>query len=233
MMETPRSTPPAHDNFYDTTYYTVPKPDPKRQRVHARVKRDENAFYRRLVCPGPGQTLLDVGCGGGKFLEALQDTRASLWGIDISVIATEKAKRRILQPEQIICGSADPLPFPDARFDYVTAWGVIEHFPDPRTLLREMRRVTKPGGTIAVMVPNMYYYKFIWDTARTGAGPVKHQQIESLYAFQEWKALIESAGLTIRATSRHNKFTKPWLRGLRHLLIPFYLSNHFVFLCAR
>ena len=220
------------NNFYDESYYS--KSDPEKFRQIQPAKARETEFFKSLICPKEGEKILDLGCGEGIFLATLEGRGADLWGIDISRNATEIAKKRVSKPEQIICKNVDILPFSDDEFDYVTAWGVIEHFPCIPSILREIRRVAKKGKEIAIMVPNVYYYKFIWDALRKGSGPTKHQEIESLYSFGEWKKLIEAAGLSILKTSRHNKFNKtPISIWLRNVFIPFYFSNHFIFICSK
>jgi len=220
------------DNFYDKFYYKKSNFNGQAD-ILAPSAIKQNKFYKRLICPEPGKKLLDVGCGTGTFLKALEESGVDLWGIDISKNASEFAKKRVRKPEQIICADANTLPFNDDEFDYLTAWGVIEHFPSIPQILKEVKRVVKKGGKIAIATPNIYYYKFIWQTLRKGSGPVKHQEIESLYSFKEWKDLIESAGLSILTITRHNKFNKSIVSWLRNFLIPFYLSNHFVFICTK
>lgn len=221
------------DNFYDREYYKSSEGDCDIKRRHP-AKAREIRFLRSIVCPRRGEKLLDLGCGTGDYLAALSDRGAELWGIDISLNATSEAKRKVPQPDNILRGDACPLPFGDNEFDLVTAWGVIEHFPDIPNVIGEIKRVVKGNGKIAIMVPNAYYYKFVWDTFRKGKGPVKHQEIETLYAFGEWKELIEGAGLKVVDIFRHNKFNKPaMIIWLRSKLIPFYFANHFVFVCNK
>lgn len=220
------------NNFYDRSYYgEIVSPDQAHE-VHSTKKR-EIQFLKQFVTPGVGEKLLDIGCGAGAYLMALGDCGADLWGIDISEYATHIAKKRVDKPEQILCANADPLPFGDDEFDCVTAWGIVEHFPSIPSILAQMYRVMKAKGKAAVMVPNIYYYKFIWDTLRKGAGPVRHQEIEALYSFGEWKDFIEAAGLTIVKVSHHNKFNKPLINWMRNVFIPYYFSNHFIFICTK
>ena len=219
------------ENFYDKVYFG--KADGEIKKIPDNLVR-ENTFYKKLLCPVTGTKLLDVGCGCGNYLAMLSDTGADLWGIDISEHAVSLARRRLNKPDRIMCANADPLPFSDGEFDYVTAWGVIEHFPNILSILKEIHRVTKDSGTIGISVPNVYYYKFVWDTIRKGSGPVKHQEIEVLYSFKEWKDLIESVGLVVVKTACHNKFHRPLFSiWVRNIIIPFYLSNHFVFVCKK
>lgn len=219
-------------NFYDNKYYSKANPSDKIERI-AKAKSPEQRFLESVFIPEPGKKLLDVGCGPGIILGMLGESGADLWGIDISKIAVEIAKKRVDKPGQIICANADPLPFNNEDFDYVLAWGVVEHFKEPFSILKEIRRVLKAGGITVIMVPNAYYYKFIWDTLRKGSGPAKLQDVEYLYSFREWKNLIEKAGLSVKTIARHNKFDKPRWAWLRNALIPFYYSHHFVFICTK
>lgn len=219
-------------NFYDKHYYGGLNPCDKVER-RAQSKSPEHKFLESVFKPEPGKKVLDVGCGPGIILGMLEETEADLWGIDISEKAIEIAKKRVDKPDQVICADADPLPFGDEDFDYVVAWGVVEHFPSIPSILKEIRRVVKKNGRVIIMVPNVYYYKFVWDTLRKGSGPTKLQEIEALYSFKEWKDLIENTGMTVLKVSHHNKFDKPKLIWLRNLLIPYYFSNHFVFVCTK
>lgn len=223
------------ENFYDKRYYTKLNPGERVER-RASVKSPEQRFLETVFHPEPGSKVLDLGCGPGIILGMLEETGADLWGIDISETAVEIAKKRVSKPDQVICGNASTLPFNDETFDYILAWGVIEHFPSIPSILKEIRRCVKSGvmgSGVVIMVPNAYYYKFVWDTLRKGSGPRKLQEIETLYSFKEWKDLIEAAGLSVLKSFRHNKFDKPRWAWLRNALIPFYFSNHFVFVCAK
>ena len=222
-----------NSNFYDKVYYSKPSASNKAEKVNS-AKTRETQFFKTLIYPEKGKKLLDIGCGLGLFLASVKATGADLWGIDLSKNATDYAKRIVSKPEQIICEDACPLPFKDNEFDYVTAWGTVEHFPKTQYILKEINRVAKDDGKIAIMVPNVYYYKFVWNTLRSGFGPRKHQEIEFLYSFKEWKSLIEAANLNVVRVFRHNKFNKyPMVIRLRNIIIPFYLSNHFIFICTK
>ncbi len=221
------------NNFYDTVYYGKTDEDITKKKIRKDLVR-ENTFYKNILCPQAGTKLLDLGCGGGIYLKMLADTDAELWGIDISENAVSIARQRMKKPDQIICADADPLPFDSDEFDYVSAWGTVEHFISVSSILKEIKRVLKPGGKAVISVPNVYYYKYIWDTLRKGTGPVKHQEPEVLYSFREWKGIIEKAGLEVIRKFRHNKFVQPrFMIWLRSIFIPFYLSNHFIFVCTK
>jgi len=107
--------------------------------------------------------ILDIGCGNGALLLYLINTvgqRFSLeaTGVDISAFDIEIARRQIAFFGVPNCrfevADGQQLPFADASFDVVTALEIIEHLADPGNLLKEIRRVLKPGGTAVLTTPN-------------------------------------------------------------------------------
>jgi ubiquinone/menaquinone biosynthesis C-methylase UbiE len=118
------------------------------------------AFTRNLV---PSGKLLDVGCGTGRFLASMPTAGYELHGIDISAGMLEEARERGLD---VVEGSSGEMPFEDDTFDIVVTFAVLHHLIDPelvRATLREIVRVTRPGGTAVVWDhnPNNPYWKFL------------------------------------------------------------------------
>ena len=102
-----------------------------------------------VVAAAPSSTL-DVGCGGGLLLDRLAARGLTdLHGVDVfEDVSSASWTYRLAD---VTTG----LPYEDARFACVVAGEVIEHVPDPDALLREVRRVLVPGGTLVVSTPNM------------------------------------------------------------------------------
>jgi len=107
-------------------------------------------------------TILDVGCGGGRTVSKLAAIAAQgkVYGVDYSgesVAATKRTNARWtdLGRVEILQGSVSQLPFPDGMFDLVTA--VETHFwwPNLTGDMREVFRVTKPGGAL-VLIAEIY-----------------------------------------------------------------------------
>jgi len=107
-------------------------------------------------------TILDVGCGGGRTVSKLAAiaTQGKVYGIDYSedsVSATKKTNARWIDlgRVEVSHGSVSQLPFSDRMFDLVTA--VETHFwwPDLPGDMREVFRVTKPGGTV-ILIAEVY-----------------------------------------------------------------------------
>jgi len=119
--------------------------------------RDEQAL-RLLVeftGAGPEDTVLDVACGGGLVVCAFARAARHATGIDLTPAMIERA--RALQKEQGLSnvtwklGDVLPLPFADRSFSIVTSRFAFHHFPDPGAVLAEMKRVSVPGGRVAVV----------------------------------------------------------------------------------
>ena len=110
-----------------------------------------------------GQRALDVGCGPGILTEELVARLGAdaVAAVDPSSSFVEAARAR-LPGVTVAEASADALPFPDEAFDATLAQLVVHFMPDPVAGLREMRRVTRPGGVVAASV---------WDHAG-GQGPL-------------------------------------------------------------
>jgi SAM-dependent methyltransferase len=128
--------------------------------------------YGRLGL-GPGDRLLDLGCGAGRHaFEALRrGARVVAFDYDeaelkdVAAMASAMASTEALPPEARSAttrGDATRLPFPDASFDRIIAAEVLEHISDDDAAVRELARVLRPGGTIAVTVPAFLAERVCW-----------------------------------------------------------------------
>lgn len=115
------------------------------------------ALARDLGRLAAGKRVLDVGCGFGletERLVRLVGTDGAVSGIDKSARFIDEAKRRAAAAGLRIdyrTGDAQALPFDDAGFDCVRTERVLCYLADPELAIREMQRVARPGGTIAVI----------------------------------------------------------------------------------
>ncbi len=103
--------------------------------------------------PG-GSSLLDVGCGIGLFAKLAHDHGWDVHGVEPNPHEAAFAWRRF-GLNAIHAGRLDSAVYPDASFDAVTLWDVVEHAPSPTALLGDIRRVLKPGGVFAFTAPNV------------------------------------------------------------------------------
>ena len=104
----------------------------------------------------PGMRLLDCGCGPGSITLGLAQAVApgEAIGIDLAQSQVKQARERAaaqgLDQLTFECGDVYQLPFQDHSFDAVFSHAMLEHLGDPLAVLREMRRVLKPGGVVGL-----------------------------------------------------------------------------------
>ena len=105
---------------------------------------------------GCDQAVLDVGCGTGAAAEAALERTGSggrVAGVDPKEEMLDAARNKDV-PIEWHAGSAEKLPLPDGSFDAVISQFALMFFEDPSQALREMVRVLRPGGRIAVSIPD-------------------------------------------------------------------------------
>lgn len=116
----------------------------------------ENSAAYLLPALVPGTRLLDVGCGPGSVTIdlAARLEPGEVVGVDTSAAVVEIAQKAAADAgaDNVTFQVADAydLPFADDAFDVVHAHQVLQHLTDPIAALREMRRVTRPGGVVAL-----------------------------------------------------------------------------------
>ncbi len=102
--------------------------------------------------PVPGESrLLEIGCAHGGFLKRASDLGWVVDGIEPGREAAQAAKDQGLD---VYCGLFSDRPLASASRDAVILWMVLEHVPNPVELLEEIARILRPGGLLALSVPN-------------------------------------------------------------------------------
>lgn len=134
--------------WYETEYWKQnyeEQTGPGRDNVYAHV-----LVWLNRLAPARG-TVLDIGCGGGRFLFLCRADGWKAVGVEPSHDAAIHARRRGVE----VHSRAWPVPaIPDESMDAVTFINVLDHLPDPFLALREAGRVLKPGGLLYIRVPN-------------------------------------------------------------------------------
>lgn len=97
------------------------------------------------------QTLLEIGCGAGHFLEMFYDGGFDVTGVDKSEAMLEKARERMGHRASLRLSDAANLPFDDGDFDYVAVITALECMEDPKAALAEAFRVAQRGVVIAYL----------------------------------------------------------------------------------
>jgi SAM-dependent methyltransferase len=101
-----------------------------------------------------GERVLDVGCGGGRFVAALRDAGADPVGVELADAALERARRNVPDADLRLVAADGSLPLDHGEVDLVWCSEVLEHVPDTVAFLTEVRRVLRPGGRLLVTVPD-------------------------------------------------------------------------------
>ncbi|MEU1601698.1 methyltransferase domain-containing protein [Streptomyces sp. NPDC005708] len=122
--------------------------------AHPEIQRMRSAAFE-LFAPTAGERLLDVGCGAGEVsrqLAARVGTTGSVTAVDRSAEAISVAQsRHDGSSVTYMVGDITALDFPDGHFDGVRCERVLQHLPDPDRAIKEMIRVTRPGGRVCVI----------------------------------------------------------------------------------
>lgn len=131
--------------------------------------------------------VLDIGCGAGYGSAELAHTATAVTGVDISPEAVALAQSSYIAPNlRFLAASATSIPFPDASFDLITCFEVIEHIHDWSSLLSEARRLLTAGGQFIVSTPNKSYYA----ESRLQIGPNPYHVHE--FEYEEFTAALGS-----------------------------------------
>jgi SAM-dependent methyltransferase len=101
-----------------------------------------------------GKTVLDAGCGGGRFVELLSGHGARVVGVDVDLAGLDQASAALgAKPNvDLVQANLFRLPFRRGAFDFIYSLGVLHHTPDPKAAFLELVPLLKPGGRIAVWV---------------------------------------------------------------------------------
>jgi ubiquinone/menaquinone biosynthesis C-methylase UbiE len=172
-----------------------------------------------------GQRALDVGCGSGALVAQLAEIvgAESAAGIDPSEPFVEATRARV-PGARILVGSAESIPFADDEFDATLSQLVVNFLTDPDQGLREMSRVTRPGGTVAGCVwdysEGMTMLRTFWEAAAAldpeRAAPRMESHTMRFSRPGELGGLWESAGLRevevspIAAEAAYDDFDDLW-----------------------
>ncbi|HQA69632.1 MAG TPA: methyltransferase domain-containing protein [Aggregatilineales bacterium] len=203
--------------------------------IRRMIANEADMAYRRRVQtifdwldPQEGDRILDAGCGRGfypRFIRAASS--AEVVGLELEFDYVQIARRALagLDGITLVNGSLYDPPFPDEYFDKVILSEVLEHVPDDVGALRALARVLKPGGLIAITVPNANY-PFWWDpinkTLETLFGThIQHGVLAGiwanhvrLYTHEELFRTVRRAGLELVEVRSFTHYCFPFIHNI-------------------
>jgi SAM-dependent methyltransferase len=134
------------------------------------------AMLSRLVLPSARSVVADLGCSTGYLLEDLRAASPHAVLIGVDLVGSGLRKAHINVPEaRLLQADLCALPLEDSTIDALVSANVLEHVPDDRLALAEIRRVLRPGARGVLVVPAGpdiydYYDRFLGHERRYGAG---------------------------------------------------------------
>jgi SAM-dependent methyltransferase len=171
---------------------------------YAGRRRVLHAALGKLPLPDGAQAL-DAGCGTGRTMDELVGY-GEVHGFDLNPLGAEHAQRR--GHGDVRVARVEEIPYQDDSFDLVTCLDVIEHTPDDVVSLRELRRVTRPGGWLVVTVPA---YQLLWSSHDVANHHYRR------YRRAQLRAAGEAAGWEPGAWTHFNTFLFPPAAAVRLL----------------
>lgn len=158
----------------------------------------------RPEAPAPMQ-ILDVGCGTGGTMKALEDA-GEVYGCDASPTALRFCKERGFR--RLFCTIAEKLALGDNSFDVVVNCDVLEHIEDDRGALGQMYRVLRPGGLLILTVPA---HPYLWSEHDEALAHLRR------YTRREFTDKLQEAGYRIEKLSAAVSFVFPGILAFRLL----------------
>ncbi len=192
------------------------------------------AFKRRVrtifewIDPQDDDLILDMPCGRGFYLNMFRYVSdCTLIGADLDADVLDKARYNVGDWPNIMLNHANVyhLPYPDHIFDAVILSEILEHIDDDVAGLCEVYRVLKPGGVVAITVPNANY-PFFWDPinrmledvfgTHIGSGPLagiwaNHVR---LYTREQLRGAVLDAGFEVEEERAFTHYSFPFIHNI-------------------
>lgn len=151
--------------------------------------------------------LLEIGFGNASFLKLAHEDGWEVHGTDMGESLVRYASEDLKLPN-IKLGSIEDLSYPENFFDVVTGFNFIEHVPNPRKTLKEIRRILRPDGVIALMCPNIagIYHRLMPEVLGDN-DPLKISWVPpyhlSYFDKTSFKTLLEDVGFAVVEDESH------------------------------
>jgi ubiquinone/menaquinone biosynthesis C-methylase UbiE len=155
-----------------------------------------------------GLSVLEVACGRGGFTSQLAQAGARVTACDFSSAALHATSAKLQAdghsgiPVSLAQADAQNLPFAANSFDRIVSCETIEHLPQVRSALKEMHRVTRPGGRLFLTTPNYANFMGLYDLYARVRHPHRHddQPFDRRQIFLQIRRWLRQAGWKILRT---------------------------------
>ena len=185
-----------------------------------RAQHRVDAFGLSDVVVGSDLALLDIGCGSGELLNAIQPD-CVLIGLDRSSSAIELAKMRYpASSARYVRGDVQTLPFPNSSIDILVAFGVLEHVRDHRTVLREMRRIMKSSAVALISTSNSRSLLQLANRLLDRAGFYRYG-FQKNWTLEDFETELQECFTIRRSFVAHAAFDMPLVACIDRLLARF------------
>jgi SAM-dependent methyltransferase len=199
------------------------------------IRNEADMAYRRRVQtifdwlePAEDDLILDGGCGRGFYVRFIRHaSKASIIGLELELPFLQIARSALTEFSEppLVNASLYDVPFAPDSFDKVILSEVLEHVPDDVGALRSVARAIKPGGLIAITVPNANY-PFWWDPINRTLEALLHTHLNRgplagiwanhirLYTEEQLQTTVRDAGLSILAMRRFTHHSFPFIHNV-------------------
>jgi len=194
---------------YDKAYYQPWS----EQHVEAR----QRMWQRRIALVKkikPGGHLLDIGGGDGSFIEVAASAGFKIFATEFSEAGAASMRQRVPAAE-VHTGELTDLLLPEATFDIVTAWHVLEHMRDPFAALVTIRRLLRPDGVAFIAVPNRnnHLMAMLYRFLKGRPYPLFSLKTREIHLFHftpaSLRMMLEKAGFAIDSIGWDNSMVEP------------------------
>jgi SAM-dependent methyltransferase len=201
----PQPHPLELNDYYPPKYWYTSDTDTadRLEQTYRRfVLRDHLHFVQRALRESEETGLvLDVGCGGGLFLQMLAERGVkNVVGLDFSLDAANVAWRRAGVPA--VCATLSRAPLPPSSCAAVTMFHVLEHLYDPASYLDAAHQLLRPDGRLIIQVPNAACWQFLLLGERWNGIDVPRHLIN--FRLSDVDSLLDSCGFEVL---RHKHFS--------------------------